>query len=319
MAPKTPNFDFGMPLPKSKLWQAKGTPGVEWAEPYRVFFSFWKTPDGRRENVCVVGFDPRKKLGGPWEMVEGNVTDLLIPEAILIDEAEKSKLGVTGIGDLVEINGKSSRVVGFTKGVRSFHTAPYVFTTTENAERYEVLALNEPQLEFILVKAQPGVSVEELRTRLQNIPETEVLTGAEFARRSQMYWLIQTGVGAGFALAALMGFFVGLAVVAQTFYASVLEKMREFGTLKALGWTNRMLARIVIEQALWVAVVGWLTGLAISKGISWAAAEFLALNLVFSGGVAVVCAVCTLLVCLGAALLPINSIRKAEPALAFRM
>ena len=220
-----------MPFSERKLSTVLSTPGVGAAAKYIVRFTQWQRPDGRQESVQVVGVDVDRPLGGPWNVVEGDPADLEAADNIFIDEIYKAKLGVTHIGQIVEIRGHRARVVGFTRGIRSFTVSPYVFTSFKNAQDYATVPEN--QTVFILVKASPGVAVDDLRARLAAaLRDVDIRTNAEFSRMTQIYWMFTTGAGIAVLLAALLGLVVGVVVVAQTIYATTMDHLREYGTLR---------------------------------------------------------------------------------------
>src|SRR5262249_37636315 len=164
MSARVPYIEMGVPFSERKLSTVLATPGVAHATKYIARFSQWQRRDGPQESVQIVGFDPDQTMGGPWNVVAGRISDLKLDDNVFIDELYKGKLGVTDIGDVFEIRGRRARVAGFTRGIRSFTTAPYVFTSFKNAQNY--VSLPEEQTIFILVKADPSTSVETLRERL---------------------------------------------------------------------------------------------------------------------------------------------------------
>src|SRR5215472_5665286 len=89
----TPYIEQGAAFSERKLYQVLATPGVATAEKYIVRFAQWKTPNGAEQSVQVVGFNPYTGVGGPWNVVEGNAEDLKAPDAIMVDELYKEKLG----------------------------------------------------------------------------------------------------------------------------------------------------------------------------------------------------------------------------------
>src|SRR5262249_23218023 len=154
--------------------------GVAHATKTVVRFSQWQRHDGRQESVQVIGFDPDQAIGGPWNLVEGRVADLKLADNVIVDELYKAKLGVSRIGETVEIRGHRARVAGFTRGIRSFTTSPYVFTSFKSAQNYATVA--EDQAVFILVQAARGQDVGQLRSRLlARLKDVDVLTTAEFS------------------------------------------------------------------------------------------------------------------------------------------
>jgi putative ABC transport system permease protein len=115
-------FDTGRNFSERRFYQVLSTPGVAQAEKYMQAFARWKRPDGRVDNIQVIGFHPGSGLGEPWNVVQGSVADLKQEDSVLIDELYRKNLGVTKIGDRVEIGDHRARVVGFTHGIRSFTT-----------------------------------------------------------------------------------------------------------------------------------------------------------------------------------------------------
>ena len=97
----------------------------------------------------------------------------------------------------------------------------------------------------------------EIRRRL---PYNDVYTRDEWARRSRTYWVVSTGLGMNMGVTVFLGILVGIVVVAQTLYTSAVEHVKEFGTVKAIGGSNWDIYRILGEQALIAAVVGFVLG-----------------------------------------------------------
>src|SRR5262249_50807507 len=146
---RVPYIDVGVPYSERKLSKVLATPGVAHATKTIVRFAQWQCPDGRQENVQIVGFDPNQRRRRPTNGVEGQVAALKLPDNVFIDEVYKAKLGVDRVGDVFEIRGHRARVAGFTRGIRSFTTSPYVFTSFKTAQDFSGVA--EDQTVFILV------------------------------------------------------------------------------------------------------------------------------------------------------------------------
>jgi putative ABC transport system permease protein len=115
---------------------------------------------------------------------------------------------------------------------------------------------------YILVRVGRENSVADVQQNLKRrLPEVDVLTREEFARKSRTYWIVKTGAGGAILTAALLGFLIGLVVVSQTIYANTMENIEEYATLKALGASPGFVARIVLVQALICGAVGSILGL----------------------------------------------------------
>lgn len=315
-AARVPYIEMGVPYSERKLSTVLATPGVAGATKYIVRFSQWQRRDGRQESVQVVGFDPDQPLGAPWNVVEGRVGDLKLADNVFVDELYKEKLGVSRVGDVFEIRGRRARVAGFTRGIRSFTTSPYVFTSFKNAQDYAGIA--EDQTVFVLVATDPAARVDDVRrSLLANVREVDVLTTAEFSRMTRFYWMFTTGAGVAVLLAALLGLVVGVVVVAQTIYATTMDHLPEYGTLKAMGATNGYLYGVIIQQAVISALVGYTLAMVVSwfvvrGSVKGGAAILLPLP------VAIGMLGLTIVMCTGAALVSINKVTRLDPATVFK-
>jgi putative ABC transport system permease protein len=311
-----PYVELGVPYSERKLYQVRAVPGVAEAQKVVSRWAQWKRADGRNESVQIVGLNPDSVMENPWNLVQGSVQDLKQPDAVILDDIYKDKLAVHHIGEIFEINGRRARVVGFTHGIRSFTTSPYVFTTFKRAQDY--VSLPEDQTIFVLVKLAPGANVEQVRRDIaSSVQNIEVFTSHEFSRMTQVYWMFTTGAGVAVLLAALLGLVVGFVVVAQTIYATTMDHLREYGTLKAMGAPNSYVYKVIIKQAAMSAVLGYVLGMIVSAFVVKASQ---------SGGAAILLPLpmaigmffLTLTMCVSAALVSISKVTSLDPAMVFK-
>jgi putative ABC transport system permease protein len=306
----------GFPFSERKLYQIRAIPGVAEAQKYITHWTGWKRPDGGQESVQIVGFNPDSDLGKPWNLVEGRVEDLKRPDAVIVDELYKQKLGVTRVDEVFEIAGRRARVVGFTRGIRAFTTSPYVFTTFKRSQEYA--GLGEAQTIFVLVKTAPGADAQQARRQiLDAVKDVEVFTSPQFSRMTQFYWMFTTGAGVAVLLAALLGLVVGFVVVAQTIYATTVDHLKEFGTLKAMGAPNSYVYRVIMTQASIAAVIGYLLGMIVS-GFVVRASQQGGAAILLPWPMAIGMFFLTLAMCIGAALVSISKVTRLDPAMVFK-
>ncbi|HEX4542917.1 MAG TPA: ABC transporter permease [Candidatus Acidoferrum sp.] len=311
-----PYIEQGVAFSERKLYQVRAVPGVADAQKIIAQFTQWKRHDGGQESVQVVGFNLDDQLERPWNLVVGRVEDLKSPDAVILDELYKQKLGVTRVGEVFEIGGHRARVVGFTNGIRSFTTSPYVFTSFKNAQTFT--GLREDQTLFILVKRAPGANVEQVRRALvDRVADVDVLTSAQFSRMTTFYWMFTTGAGVAVLIAAALGLIVGFVVVAQTIYATTMDHIREYGTLKAMGAPNSYVYKVIMEQAAISAVIGYVLGMFVSVFVVHGSQKGGA-AILLPTPMAVGMFFLTLLMCVGAALVSINKVTRLDPAMVFK-
>jgi len=311
-----PYVEQGVPFSERKLNQVRAVPGIADAQKIITRWTQWKRHDGGQESVQIVGINVDDQLERPWNLVEGRVEDLKSPDAVILDELYKQKLGVTRIGEVFEIGGYRARVVGFTRGIRSFTTSPYVFTSFKNAQDYT--NLREDQAMFILVKVTPGANLQHVRRDLMDhVKDVDVYTSAQFSRMTTFYWMFTTGAGVAVLIAAALGLVVGFVVVAQTIYATTMDHIREYGTLKAMGAPNSYVYKVIMKQAAISAVIGYALGMIVSLFVVQGSQKGGA-AILMPPSMAMGMFFLTLAMCVGAALVSINKVTHIDPAMVFK-
>lgn len=251
-------FDFPAPLPQRFVELSRGVPGVERASRIVTAVAEFREADGRHQAVALVGADPDVGPEFPLPRVGASGA---APDGVLVDGSNARLLGVGILPQETQINQQRARVLGQTVGFSSFLGCPYVFTSYREAARY--LGLEPGETMFIALRLAPGVPAREVKRELQRrLPEADVWTKAEFAAHSRLYWIVRTGAGGAILTAAILGFLIGLVVVSQTIYATTMENLEEYATLKAIGASRWFVVRVVVIQALVCGVAGSVLGLA---------------------------------------------------------
>ncbi|MBI2381110.1 MAG: ABC transporter permease [Gammaproteobacteria bacterium] len=319
LVPKgTTNADITATLTDTKRQLALAVPGVARADNTMLQFTFWRKPDGGTESVALLGINPYDSLLPPWNLEQGRVEDLQQPDAIIIERLYAEKLGVGRLGDSVEINGKRARVVGITRGIRTFTQSPYLFTTHANAQRYTLPPNRRDRTTYVLVKTAPGHAVAEVQAALRTrMPEVDVWTAEEFRAMTVNYWLVKTGAGSAVLMAAVLGLIVGVVIVGQTLYSSTIDRLSEYATLRAMGAPGRYLYAVILKQAVISAIVGYAVGLGLVLMIS-AASQNSPLAISLPPWMLGVLALLTLAMCLFGAVISIRRVMHIDPTSVFR-
>ncbi len=288
------------------------TPGVGSVDSMVVGFSAWRKPQGGKKAFILVGLDYLNGGLAPWNIEEGSLQDLALPYSVAIDRSYFKDLGIEKLGDFAEINGQRVRVAAVTKGIRSFTTLPYAFTTITRARQFT--NANPEQSTYQLVTISPGADLETVRASLtERLPDTEVLTQAEFRARSLNYWLFKTGAGMALISGAILGIIVGVVVVAQTLYASTKDHLNEFATLRALGASAGYIHAVILIQAILSALLGYALGISLALAVV-RLAKGSTLNVVMTPQLAAWMLALTVGMCVIAAISAIFKVTRIDPA-----
>jgi putative ABC transport system permease protein len=306
----------GVAFSERKLYQVLASPNVERVEKQILQFAGWKKPDGAETGILLVGGDLDGGMGVPFKITQGKLEDLRQPDAVMVEELYKEKLGVTEIGQTVEIRGFRAKVVGFTRGIRSFTTSPPVFASFKNAQNF--FGLPEDKTLYLVVKAKQGIDLQQLKAELKSsVSDVDVYTRMEWTEKQRNYWMFGTGAGITVLIAAFLGLLVGVVVVAQTIYSATVDHIREYGTLKAMGASNFYLYRVIITQAFLSGLIGYAVGMSIALFVSYISLKgttAIILPTELIGGLFVL----TILMCVGASVVSINKVTRIDPAMVFK-
>jgi putative ABC transport system permease protein len=316
VAKGTRNFEVTVPIHEREAYLARSVPGVARVEGLMVQFVPWKKPQGGDESVILIGSDLNTGLVGPWNLVEGDLESLRRPDAVAVDRLFADKLGIQGPGDQVEINGRRARVVAMTHGIRSFTTSPWIFTSARTAQTMS--GFDSAQWNYLIATLEPGQNAQRVRDALRAaIPRADVYTMEELANTTRDYWLLTTGAGASVMVSALLGLLVGSVIVAQVLYATTVDHLSEFGTLRAMGAPRGFIYRVILSQAAISAAIGHLIGIAIALGMA-RASESGGLLIKVTPELASGLFLVTLAMCMGASVISIRKAMTIDPAMVFQ-
>ncbi|HTW65193.1 MAG TPA: FtsX-like permease family protein [Bryobacteraceae bacterium] len=257
-------FEFAVPIERRFADLALGVRGVGLTHRICTSLAQFRKVDGSEQQVALIGADPSSGMRLPIPQLATGASGIA-PQALVVDNSNAKMLDVPSRLPLeVEINDQRAQVVGRTSGFSSFLGSPYVFTSYSDGSRY--IRLRPDETMFILVHVLPGYSIERVKRELQaRLPTAAVWTRQEFSNKARLYWASQTGAGGAILAAAVMGFFIGLAVVSQAIYSNTMEHIEEFATLKALGATHGYVIRVIVIQALLAGLAGYLLGVLITR------------------------------------------------------
>jgi putative ABC transport system permease protein len=167
-----------------------------------------------------------------------------------------------------------------------------------------------------LIQLKPGADAVSVKKDIQGImpPDVRVLTKQEFIELERTYWTTYTPVGFVFKLGVLMAIFVGCIIVYQILYTDVSDHLPEYATVKAMGFPDRYLFSLVLQESLILSVLGFVPGLLVAHFVYNVSrdATLLPLRMTVERGAVVY--VLTAIMCSISAMLAMRRLRSADPA-----
>ncbi len=267
MDPKLQNVDEIKPLRGSDLQRVRGVPGVAWAVRLYKGQARVRAEDGTYRVSVLLGLDDATLIGAPVEMLQGSVGDLRQADAVILDDAGYEYLfpgEKPHVGKVLEMNDRRALVVGICKASPPFQTFPVVYTRYSLATYY--IPRERDDLSFVLAGGAPGLTREEVCDRIRAQTGLQALPREAFLWKTIWFYIRSTGIPVNFGITVALGFIVGTAVAGQTFYLFVLENLRHFGALKAMGVPDRGVLAMVVLQASVVGVLGYGIGMGMAAG-----------------------------------------------------
>lgn len=313
----TPNVDFAHVFPETAVQRVRSIPGVARADNLLVAFVNVALPSGAEEGMLAYGLEDFSRWGLPWKLESGNLHDLRRGDYLVLDASAERRYGPFAVGDYREVLGRRLKIIGRSREALSFTTTPIGFLDFHLLQQIAGERFTE-QTTYVLVKLAPGADAKAIGAEIaRRLPYNDVHTRDAWAERSRSYWVASTGIGLNMILTVFLGCLVGVVVVAQTLYTSTMEHLKEFGTVKAIGGSNRDIYWILGQQAAIAAVVGYLAGGAMGLALRPGMAK-VGLKLIVPDPLAVAVFFGTLLLCLVSAMVSFRKVAAIDPALVFR-
>ena len=314
-------------FPRSRLYQTLGFNGIESVEPLYVQFAKLKNPiNGRKYPIYVLGFEPVKSIFKLPE-VERDFPLLKIPDQVFFDRAARPEFGP--IAEYFQNNkpitmeifsylgtiGYKVKVSGlFTLGPSFGVDGNLIVSSSTFLKIFPEHRVNE--IDIGSIRLQPDVNPQSILAALSNnLPkDVTVMTRQEFIDFEKSYWTLRTPIGFVFNLMVMMGFVVGVIVIYQILYSNISTHFVQFATLKAMGFRNKYLLNVVFQQAIILAVLGYIPGFAISLGLYDIAKDATKLPIVMDLSKGLLVFTSVIVMCLTSGFFSTNKLRKVDPA-----
>ena len=312
---RTTNVNALAPIDIRKMYEIASLPGVAQVSPVVITGGSARFADGTSAGVQIIGSRIPGFKAGPQKFASGTVNSLVPDGAMSFDYFDTKALSGAKVGTVFEISGNRVYMAAMSKGVRGFG-AVYMFTTLERAQMLG--NLSNSKISAVLVDVKPGADPAAVRNSInQTIYGVRAWLPEEFGAATVKKVLGSSGIAISFGTLILFAVISGFFIIGLTLYSSAIDRLKDYGTMKAIGASNGYVAALILTQAVLFSIFGFIIGYALIEafraGIGKTGALFhfnWLMRLAFLG--------ITLLISLGGAGFAIRRISGVEPAIVFR-
>ncbi|ESA36892.1 hypothetical protein N836_04855 [Leptolyngbya sp. Heron Island J] len=333
ISPFSPSLRIPIALPRAYLLQANAVNGVASAAPLYLNMASWTDPSQLGETpadqdsgdvfgnqVRVIAFNPSQPVLNIPE-VNQEREHLSAANSVFFDRLSQPSLG--DIPALLEsedsvqtlMAGRRVYVVGlFNLGSTVIEKGTVVMSDLNYIQWFGETALNHITLGVLTVES--GSDIETVKTQLQaHLPSDKVavLTLDELIEKEHQFTQ-NDPIGIIFGFGSIVGFVVGIVIVYQVLYTDISDHLPEYATLKAMGYSDGSLLRVVLLEALLLAVLGFIPGFFTSLGLYQILTTLTRIPLIMQSTVALQVFMLTLVMCNVSGAIAMRRLQSADPA-----
>jgi putative ABC transport system permease protein len=305
---------------RSLLSQAAAFDGIISAEPVYLHYGTWAfNKDAISYDTRIFAYNARIQAFDIPD-INRQQAKLSEPFTVLFDRLSRAELGpvpaqmatkpkVTALLDRHQmvVSGLFNLGSSFFLSEGNLITSEYTYAELFGSSSLQQVAIG-------LIRVKPGTDLVALQRGIeQAVPGVQVLTHPELIAK-ELKHQDQNPASTIFNFGALMGFIVGVAIVYQVLYSDVSDHLPEYATLKAIGYSNRSLLLVIFQEAIFLAIIGYIPGFIAAIGMYRLLTGLTRLELVMTLNLAVTVFILTLAMCLISAAIASNKLRSADPA-----
>ena len=319
ISPLSLNGTSTKPFLKERLYQAASQADVEKASPLYIGYGAWRNAE-TNQALYMLGFGFNLK-DHPFllpELKQGSVDEALAqPNTVFLDRRSLPKFGPQTVGLKTEYNKRNVTISGIFALGGGLAAEGTIMMSDQNFLRF-FSPRTLDRIDLGLLKLKPGANIDQVVLALrQKLPsDVTVYSKADIIARDRQYWLETTAVGFIFSLGVAVALIVGAAIVYQILYADIAKNFKEYATLKAIGFHNRFLMGVVLQEAVLLALMGFVPGLILSLGAYQLIIQVTneAIPMVMPPDRIVLVFVLVIITCLLSGVLSLRKILVADPA-----
>jgi len=301
-------------IDRARLIQAMIVPGVEEVMGLNIGDGIWEDPDTEiTSGVMFIGIDLNPSFIKNQDVI-ANLDTLAQSKTVMLDVLSNSDYGPLKIGREARINNVDVKVTSLFRLGMVFYNDGAVLV---NNQTFQSLKRgNSRKVTFGLIKISPGADL--LKTKLdlkENLPDDVlVFDREELLTHEQDYYINVVPVGIMFQAGVFIAFVIGAVILFQVLATEVTNRLNEFATLKAMGYSTLRIYLIGFKQALIFAILGYIPAMIFCIAILYFLRTMARMPAKFTFELGGFVLVMTLAMCLISGFLALQKVRKADPA-----
>lgn len=326
--PATVNSGSYQQFPQSLLYRALGIEGVSKTIPlYVTNINAQQLGGVKPTSLRVIGFDPNEKvLDVP--AINSQQDLLKTPNFVLFDELGLSiktgpvakKVSKDGPLELILSNySRSFRVMGLFKLGSTFVADSNLIASQATALDLAFPQVSVGEISLGLIRLDPSADIKRVQTYLKSLygDQLQVLTKKELITQERDYWNNVSSFGVIFGFGTIMGLLVGGVVVYQVLYTDVSDHLKEYATLKAMGFSNKFVLMVVIQESILLAVSAFIPATLLSAALYAGLTAVSGIRLEMTADKTLLVGSLTMGLCAVASAIAIRKLQDADPASVF--
>lgn len=270
ISPETLEISTSTAFPRERLYQVAGIEGVQRVMPLYSEYLLWRNPDtGISRALFAYGINPNDPVFLMPELQGEDARQILSrPDTAFFDRISRSEFGPQAIGTTTEADRRRITIGGNYDLGGGFAADGTLIMSDQNFVRY----LEPRPLSLVnvgLIKLNSDASPEKVAATMRTLlpADVAVYTKPGIIQHDSAYWLESTSIGFIFSMGVAVSFVVGAVIVYQILFTDIRDHLPEYATMKAMGYRSQYLFKIVLQEAIFLAVLGYIPGLAAALGL----------------------------------------------------
>jgi putative ABC transport system permease protein len=322
LSTETDSFFTVKQFSRRRLIESMGVDGVDSVHPLYIGFGSWKNPENRKvRQMMVMGFNPNDRILNLLGLDDTNNLDRIrLQDTVLFDRLSRSEFGPvvswfdTGKKVTTELERRKVNVGGlFTLGANFSADGNAV---TSDVNFFRIFDRDPGLIDVGVINLKEGANLNAIQQQLkEKLPkDVFVFNKAQFVAHELYYWETGTAIGFIFSLGAAMGFVVGIVIVYQVLYTDVADHLPEYATLKAMGYPDKYFFVLIFQEAIILAILGFIPGFFVSSGLYALATGATNLPIAMTASRAINIFILTVIMCSASGVIAVRKLRAADPA-----